>query len=63
MPPTVSGRTKRILKKKEDAFRLGPKNLLVLRGPSASANVLGALRSFAALKKPNVKLLSRTNDV
>ena len=63
MPHTASGRTARLLKKKEAEFHTGPKNLLVLRGPSASASVLGALRNFASLKKPNVKLLSRSNDV
>ena len=64
MPHTKgSGRSARLLKKKEDAVHSGPKNLLVLRGPSASASVLAALRNFAQLKKPFVKLLSRTNDV
>lgn len=57
-----SGRTARILRKKENAVG-GQKNLLILRGPTASANGLSALRNLAALKKPDVKLLSRSNDV
>jgi hypothetical protein len=59
-----SGRTARILRKKESISAAGgPKNLLILRGPTASALGLSALRDLAALKKPDVKLLTRTNDV
>jgi ribosome production factor 2 len=55
-------RVARLLKKKEPQLVEGPKTLLAIRGPSTSEISLNAMRDIAALKQPDVKMLSRKND-
>lgn len=56
-------RTQRLAKQREPQLVEGPRNLLVLRGPTSSEILNDAMKDLAALKKPNVKALTRKNDV
>lgn len=58
-----SARVARALKAKEPKLVEGAKQLLVLRGPKTSERGVGALKDLALLKKPDVKLLQRKNDI
>lgn len=53
----------RALEAKEPKLVEGPKELMVIRGPSTSEIVTHAMRDLAALKKPRCRILQRKNDI
>ena len=51
------------MRKRESQLIEGGKNLLVLRGTTSSETIAGVATDLAMLKKPNVRLLTRKNDI
>jgi ribosome production factor 2 len=56
-------RAARVLAKREPQLIEGPRNLLLMRGPSSSEILNDVVNDLALLKKPDVKRLQRKNDV
>lgn len=58
-----SGRITRALKAREPQLVEGPKRLLLVRGPATSELATAAAKDLILLKKPDVKVLNRKNDI
>ena len=56
-------RAARIAAKREPQLVEGSKCLLLLKGPSSSEILNEAMKDLAALKKPDIRSLSRKNDI